>query len=76
MRLFHSISMRHLQLVSNAITLVGLAMVVVSLVLGLDAMWTITGLMLVVAGVIKIVAVHLLINVAGFSPTDPPVKEG
>jgi hypothetical protein len=68
--------MRHLQLVSNAITLVGLAMVVVSLVLGLDAMWTITGLMLVVAGVIKIVAVHLLINVAGFSPTDPPVKEG
>jgi hypothetical protein len=32
--------------------------------------------MLVVAGVIKIVAVHLLTNVAGFSPTDPPVKEG
>jgi hypothetical protein len=68
--------MRHLQLVSNVITLVGLAMVVVSLVLGLAALWTITGMMLVVAGVIKIVAVHLLISVAGFSPTDPPVKEG
>jgi hypothetical protein len=68
--------MRHLRLVSNAITLVGAAMIVISLALGLSALWTITGMMLVVAGVIKIVAVHLLVTVAGFGAVEPPAKEG
>jgi hypothetical protein len=50
---------------------IGLVMLVLSEALGFGAMWTIVGMLLLVAGLVKVVMVHIWQNIAGFG--SPPV---
>jgi hypothetical protein len=53
----------------------GLAMIIVATLADLAAMWTIAGMLLVVAGIVKIVMVHLWVNVAGLGPARAPIDD-
>jgi hypothetical protein len=59
---------RHLRIVSIAITLIGVLLAAGSIALGLGALWTLIGLMLVVAGIVKIVTVAIWNGFAGLGP--------
>lgn len=61
--------MRHLKTVSYAITGLGIALVATSLLLNLDPTYLLIGLMLVIAGGVKIGMVALWNGVAGFGAT-------
>ncbi len=50
-----SFSMHHLQRISVAMAVVGGALVAIALIANLDALWTLTGLLLAWAGIVKIV---------------------
>jgi hypothetical protein len=50
---------RHLRSVSLLIALAGLAVLLLGLTTGLDETWVLVGLLLVVAGVVKVVVVRL-----------------
>lgn len=60
--------MRHLRIVSIAITLIGVLLAAGSIALGLGALWTLIGLMLVVAGIVKIITVAIWNGFAGLGP--------
>ncbi|HEY7032850.1 MAG TPA: hypothetical protein VH482_16015 [Thermomicrobiales bacterium] len=60
--------MRYLRLVSIAITVAGLALAVAASVFDLGPALTLTGLMLVVAGLVKIVTVAIWHGFAGLAP--------
>ena len=57
--------MRHLKTISAAMTLLGAAAVVASIALDLDATIIVIGMMLAVAGVIKVAMIGLWHAVAG-----------
>jgi len=59
---------RYLRLVSLAITVAGVALAVVGSVFDLGAAVTLTGLMLVVAGLVKIVTVAIWNGFVGLGP--------
>jgi hypothetical protein len=59
---------RYLRLISIAITVAGVALAVVASVFDLDAAVTLTGLMLVVAGLVKIATVAIWNGFAGLGP--------
>ncbi len=58
--------MRYIRWTSNVITILGIAMTVAAIVFDLNPTITLIGMMLVVAGVVKIVAVGLWHGVGGF----------
>lgn len=58
--------MRHLNRVSYLITLAGIVAVAAALALGLDQTVVLVGLMLVIAGLVKIAMVAIWRGVAGF----------
>ena len=58
--------MRHLRAISVAMTLLGLAAVLAAIALDLNATIVVIGMMLVVAGLIKVAMVGLWHTVAGF----------
>ena len=58
--------MRHLRHVSVAITILGLLAIAAAIALDLGPAVTLTGMLLVVAGLVKIVIVALWRGVAGF----------
>ena len=60
--------MRHLRLVSIAITILGVLAIAAAVAFDLGAAITLTGMLLVVAGLVKIVIVALWRGVAGFDP--------
>jgi hypothetical protein len=49
----------------------GFAIVVLSEALGFTAMWTIVGMLLLVAGLVKVAMIYIWQNIAGFG--SPPV---
>jgi hypothetical protein len=53
----------------------GLAMVVIATLLDIGLMWTVAGMLLVVAGIVKIIMVHLWVNVAGIGAARPSVDD-
>ena len=62
--------MRHLRSVSVAMTAVGIGLMVAAALLDLGATWTLVGLLLTWAGVVKVIVVHLWRNLDG-SPRTP-----
>ena len=58
--------MRYIRWTSNIITVAGIALTAASVVFGLNPTVTLVGMMLLVAGVVKIVAVGLWHGVGGF----------
>jgi hypothetical protein len=59
---------RHLRIVSIAITLIGVLLAAGSIALDLGPLWTLIGLMLVVAGLVKIITVAIWNGFAGLGP--------
>jgi hypothetical protein len=55
--------------------IIGLAMIIVATILDLRQMWIVAGMLLVVAGIVKIVMVHLWVNVAGLGSAQPPLDD-
>jgi hypothetical protein len=47
-------------------------MIVLATLLDLREMWIVAGMLLVVAGIVKIVMVHVWVNVAGFGSAQHP----
>jgi hypothetical protein len=75
--MIRAIRLRHLHLFSCIITLIGVITLVVGLVITNGEVWQLVGLMLVLAGIVKVVVVQLWSRVAGLE-TDrhdpvPPV---
>jgi hypothetical protein len=64
-------AVRYLRSISYLLTAAGLAMIAGAALLDFRDMWTIAGMMLVVAGIVKIVMVHLWVNVAGIGSVRP-----
>jgi hypothetical protein len=62
---------RYLRSISILMVITGFAMVVLSEALGFTAMWTIVGMLLLVAGLVKVAMVFIWQNIAGFG--SPPV---
>ncbi len=56
--------MRYLRLTSYGITLLGFGTLVAAIVVDLGAAWQLAGLMLALAGVVKIIVVYLWTHVA------------
>jgi hypothetical protein len=63
---------RHLRSISYLLAAAGLAMIVLATLLDLREMWIVAGMLLVVAGIVKIVMVHVWVNVAGFGSAQHP----
>ncbi len=70
------VTVRHLRLIAIAMTALGAGATLAALALGWGQLWTLTGMMLVVAGVVKIATVAIWNGVAGLGPIktqdDPP----
>jgi hypothetical protein len=63
---------RYLRSISILMVVAGFAIVVLSEALGFTAMWTIAGMLLLVAGLVKVAMVYIWQNIAGFgSPSIP-----
>ena len=60
--------MRYLRLVSYAMTVAGIGLAIAATALDFGAVWTLTGLLLVVAGFVKIVTVAIWHGFAGLGP--------
>jgi len=63
---------RYLRSISILIFLAGIALTALSVALDLSAMWTVAGMLLVVAGLVKIGMVYVWQTIAGFGSTPPP----
>jgi hypothetical protein len=57
--------MKHLAIVSYAITAIGILLLAASVAAGLSPVWQLAGVLLVVAGVVKIAVVQIWQRVAG-----------
>jgi hypothetical protein len=66
---------RYLRSISYLIAAIGLAMIVLATLLDLREMWIVAGMLLVVAGIVKIAMVHVWVNVAGFGSARPPLDD-
>jgi hypothetical protein len=53
----------------------GLALIIFATILDLRQMWIVAGMLLVVAGIVKIVMVQLWVNVAGLGSVQPPLDD-
>ena len=62
------VTVRHLRLIAIAMTALGAGATLAALALGWGPLWTLTGMMLVVAGVVKIATVAIWNGVAGLGP--------
>lgn len=67
--------MRYLRSISYLLAGIGLAMIVLATLLDLREMWILAGMLLVVAGIVKIVMVHVWVNVAGFGSAHHPLDD-
>jgi hypothetical protein len=63
---------RYLRSISILMVLAGLAMIVVAESAGFRAMWTVAGMLLLVAGLVKVAMVYVWQNVAGIGSTSAP----
>ena len=63
--------MRHLRTVSIAMTVVGLALVICGVAFDLPTTWTLVGLLLAWAGIVKVVVVVLW---RGIAPSSAPER--
>jgi hypothetical protein len=63
--------LRQLRSVSFLLVLAGLALIPVALLLDLSPTWTLTGLLLVWAGIVKVVVVHLWRGIAASGGMTP-----
>ncbi len=57
--------MKQLSLLSYAITALGIMLVAAAIAAGLSALWLLSGMLLVIAGVVKIAVVHIWQRIAG-----------
>lgn len=62
--------MHHLQRISVAMAVVGVALVAIALIANLAALWTLTGLLLAWAGIVKIVITLVWSRVAHMGTDD------
>lgn len=62
------VTVRHLRMIAIAMTVLGVGATLAALALGWGPLWTLTGMMLVVAGVVKIATVAIWNGVAGLGP--------
>ena len=65
--------MRYLNMTAWAITALGAALTLIGMVLGLDALWLLAGLLLVITGILKIVMLMIWTRIArlGTDEHDP-----
>ncbi len=59
------VGMRYLEWTSSAITMLGAITILAAFALNLDSVFTLTGVLLMVAGIVKLVVVHLWVQIAG-----------
>lgn len=57
--------MKHLALVSYAITILGALLIAVSVAADLSPLWLMSGVLLVIAGVVKVAVVQIWQRIAG-----------
>jgi len=62
------IAVRYLRLIAIAMTALGVGATIVALALGFGPVWTLTGMMLAVAGAVKIATVAIWNGFAGLGP--------
>jgi hypothetical protein len=60
-----NITMNHLKVTSWALVALGVLAFVSGALFDLDEVWQLAGLLLVIAGTVKVAVVHLWVNVAG-----------
>jgi hypothetical protein len=60
--------MRYLRMISIGMTIAGIALVAISLLFDLGALYTLIGMMLTIAGVVKIATVAIWNGVVGLGP--------
>ena len=65
--------MRYLNMTAWAITALGAALTLIGMVIGLDALWLLAGLLLVITGIVKIVMLMIWTRIArlGTDEHDP-----
>jgi len=68
--------MRHLHHVSLLLLVAGVLLVIAGVVLSLPPLWTLSGLLLAIAGGVKVVVVYLWRNVLQIEDPDRRVHEG
>lgn len=57
--------MKQITFLSYAITVLGVMLVTTAIAAGLSALWLLSGMLLVIAGVVKIAVVHIWQRIAG-----------
>jgi hypothetical protein len=62
---FANITMSHLKITSWVLVALGVLAFVSGSLFDLDEVWQLAGLLLVIAGIVKVAVVHLWVNVAG-----------
>jgi hypothetical protein len=60
--------MRYLRLISIAMAASGVALIAISLAFDLSGLWTVIGMMLTIAGLVKIATVAIWNGVVGLGP--------
>jgi hypothetical protein len=60
--------MRYLRLISIAMAAAGIGLIAVSLAFDLSGLWTVIGMMLTIAGLVKIATVAIWNGVVGLGP--------
>lgn len=60
-----NIGMHHLRIASWAIVLLGVLAFVAGLLFPIGDVWQLAGLLLVIAGAVKVAMIHMWVNVAG-----------
>lgn len=69
------IQMKHLHLMSLGVLALGVVWLIVAWIAGVDRIWLLPGIFLIISGVIKIVAVQLMVRVAKLGTDEhKPIK--
>jgi hypothetical protein len=63
--ILQSIKMHHLRITSWAIVALGVVAFAAGLLLTIGDVWQLAGLLLIIAGLVKVAMVHLWVNLAG-----------
>lgn len=74
-QLFEHVSMRHLTLISVGFGVLGLVWMAVVWLSGIDTIWMVPGIFLIISGITKMVAVRVWVKVAKLGTDEhKPIK--
>lgn len=74
-QLFEHVSMRHLMLISVGFGVLGLVWMAVVWLSGIDTIWMVPGIFLIISGITKMVAVRVWVKVAKLGTDEhKPIK--